>query len=287
MKYLKDKDKNYVIDGETFQKLTGSRAEVFHGTAYKTSGKLTKKDLIKNKNNRIVSVKKQKQAVKDNRLINLGFGFKKGEFGVVHLNPVKEQPSVFQSKSQKKSLNSRSYQFKSRSSKNPSLKSKSSQFKSVAIPSLKSKSSQFKSRSSKIPSLKSIKSRSSKNPSYKSISSRFKSVAIPSLKSKSSRIRLKSRSSQFKSVAIPSLKSLSSKNPSLKSIKSKSKSLSKNKKPKKTRKARAKKIKGGSSLNPSSYPFGDFDDLKGLGSFTQQEMLAAPNNTPNDLALLK
>ena len=180
------------------------------------------------------------------RLINLGFGFKKGEFGVVHLNPVKEQPSVF-----------------------------------------KSKSSQFKSRSSKNPSLKSIKSRSSKNPSYKSISSRFKSVAIPSLKSKSSRIRLKSRSSQFKSVAIPSLKSLSSKNPSLKSIKSKSKSLSKNKKPKKTRKARAKKIKGGSSLNPSSYPFGDFDDLKGLGSFTQQEMLAAPNNTPNDLALLK
>jgi len=259
MKYLKDKDKNYVIDGETFQKLTGSRAEVFHGTAYKTSGKLTKKDLIKNKNNRIVSVKKQKQAVKDNRLINLGFGFKKGEFGVVHLNPVKEQPSVF----------------KSRSSKNPSLKSKSSQFKSM---------------SSKNPSLKSIKSRSSKNPSYKSISSRFKSVAIPSLKSKSSRIRLKSRSSQFKSVAIPSLKSLSSKNPSLKSIKSKSKSLSKNKKPtkyKKTRKARAKKIKGGSSLNPSSYPFGDFDDLKGLGSFTQQEMLAAPNNTPNDLALLK
>jgi hypothetical protein len=284
MKYLKDKDKNYVINGETFQKLTGSRAEVFHGTAYKTSGKLTKKDLIKNKNNRIVSVKKQKQAVKDNRLINLGFGFKKGEFGVVHLNPVKEQPSVFQSKSQKNpSLKS----IKSRSSKNPSLKSKSSQFKSVAIPSLKSKSSQFKSRSSKNPSLKSIKSRSSKNPSYKSISSRFKSVAIPSLKSKSSRIRLKSRSSQFKSVAIPSLKSLSSKNPSLKSIKSKSKSLSKNKKPKKTRKARAKKIKGGSSLNPSSYPFGDFDDLKGLGSFTQQEMLAAPNNTPNDLALLK
>jgi len=242
MKYLKDQDKNYIINGETFKKLTGSRAEVFHGTAYKTSGKLTKKDLIKNKNNRIVSLKKHKQAEKDNRLVNLGYGFKEGEFGVVHLNPVKEKSS----------------QFKSRSSKNPSLKSKSSQFKSVAIPS-------FKNISSKPLS---FKSRSSKNPSLKSKSSQFKSVAIPSLREKSS---------QFKSR--------SSKNPSLKSIKSLPKSLPKNKQPRKTRKT--KKIKGGSSLNPSSYPFGDFDDLKGLGSFTQQEMLAAPNNTPNDLALLK
>ena len=287
MKYLKDKDKNYVIDGETFQKLTGSRAEVFHGTAYKTSGKLTKKDLIKNKNNRIVSVKKQKQAVKDNRLINLGFGFKKGEFGVVHLNPVKEQPSVFKSKSRSSrirlnSIKSNSSRIplksnnsiiplksvaipnlisnKSRSSKNPSLKLRSSQFKSRSsrIP-LKSNNSIIPLKSVAIPNLISNKSRSSKNPSLKSRSSQFKSI-----KSNSSRIRLNSIKS-----------------------KSKSKSKSKNKKPKKTRKARAKKIKGGSSLNPSSYPFGDFDDLKGLGSFTQQEMLAAPNNTPNDLALLK
>ena len=39
-------------------KRIGSRAEVFHGQATKTSGGLTKNDLIKNKIGRIVSKKK-------------------------------------------------------------------------------------------------------------------------------------------------------------------------------------------------------------------------------------
>ena len=40
------------------QKTIGSRAEVFHGTALKTSGGLTKDKLMKNKHGRIVSIKK-------------------------------------------------------------------------------------------------------------------------------------------------------------------------------------------------------------------------------------
>ena len=43
-------------------KRVGSRAEVMHGNALKTVGGLTKKDLMYNKQGRIVSVKKYKRA---------------------------------------------------------------------------------------------------------------------------------------------------------------------------------------------------------------------------------
>lgn len=39
-------------------KLVGSRAEVFHGSALRTTGRLTKDDLMKNKAGRIVSRKR-------------------------------------------------------------------------------------------------------------------------------------------------------------------------------------------------------------------------------------
>ena len=55
----------------------GSRAQVMHGTAMKTSGGLTKKNLRKNKHGRIVSVKASKSAKKNK---NLGsFKAKKGD----------------------------------------------------------------------------------------------------------------------------------------------------------------------------------------------------------------
>ena len=63
----------------------GSRAEVWHGNALKTSGGLRKKDLVKNKNGRLVSRKKQMTAKKDNRLVKAGYGTKKGVFGFVRL----------------------------------------------------------------------------------------------------------------------------------------------------------------------------------------------------------
>jgi len=61
----------------------GSRAEVFHGTAKKTTGGLTKKDLIKNKHGEIVSRKKHVTAKREKRLEKHGYFAKKGKFGYV------------------------------------------------------------------------------------------------------------------------------------------------------------------------------------------------------------
>jgi len=64
-------------------KTFGSRAEVFHGNAKKTSGGLTKKDLIKNKHGEIVSRKKHLTAKKEKRLEKHGYFAQKGKFGFV------------------------------------------------------------------------------------------------------------------------------------------------------------------------------------------------------------
>ena len=64
-------------------KTVGSRAEVFHGNAHHTSGKLFKKDLMKNKHGEIVSKKKHFQAKKDKRLEKAGYFTQKGKFGFV------------------------------------------------------------------------------------------------------------------------------------------------------------------------------------------------------------
>jgi hypothetical protein len=60
---------------------TGSRAQVWHGTAKKKSGGLTKNKLMMNKHGRIVSKKKHasgKKTIKN--LKKLGYVAKKGEF---------------------------------------------------------------------------------------------------------------------------------------------------------------------------------------------------------------
>ena len=81
MKYPKV-DGLYVIDGGKFKILTGSRAQVWHSTAYKTTGGLLKEDLLKNKHGEIVSKKKHEQESKDSNLIKHGYSFKKdGTFG--------------------------------------------------------------------------------------------------------------------------------------------------------------------------------------------------------------
>jgi hypothetical protein len=64
-------------------KTFGSRAEVFHGTAKKTSGGLEKKGLLKNKHGEIVSRKKHLSAKKEKRLEKYGYFAKKGKFGYV------------------------------------------------------------------------------------------------------------------------------------------------------------------------------------------------------------
>ena len=75
-----------VVKGVKYETLCGSRAQVMHGTAYKTSGGLTKKDLIQNKNGRIVSRKKHELAKREKRLLKAGYGTRKGHFGAVKLH---------------------------------------------------------------------------------------------------------------------------------------------------------------------------------------------------------
>ena len=80
-------------------KTFGSRAEVFHGNANKTTGGLTKKDLLKNKNGQIVSRKKHLTAKKEKRLEKFGFFAEKGKFGYVKKTGTKKGKS--RSKSRK------------------------------------------------------------------------------------------------------------------------------------------------------------------------------------------
>jgi len=80
-------------------KTFGSRAEVFHGTAKKTTGGLGKGGLIKNKNGEIVSRKKHLTAKKEKRLEKYGYFAKKGKFGYVK----KESKSGSKSRKSRKS----------------------------------------------------------------------------------------------------------------------------------------------------------------------------------------
>ena len=82
-RYTKNAHGHYVIKGKTYERLMGSRAEVWHGTAYKTSGGLTKKDLMYTKRGRWVSRKKHMTAKKEKRLEKHGYFAQKGKFGYV------------------------------------------------------------------------------------------------------------------------------------------------------------------------------------------------------------
>ena len=84
-KYSKSASGKYVIQGKSYEMLMGSRAQVWHGTAYKTSGGLTKHHLMQNKAGRIVSKDKHMTAKKERRLVKAGYGTKKGKFGFVRM----------------------------------------------------------------------------------------------------------------------------------------------------------------------------------------------------------
>jgi len=80
---VRQADGKYHIDGSTYKELFGSREKVMHGTAYKTTGGLTKSRIFMNKWGRIVSLKKHKTAKKEKRLQKYGYFAKKGKFGYV------------------------------------------------------------------------------------------------------------------------------------------------------------------------------------------------------------
>jgi hypothetical protein len=85
-KFSRSANGKYVVKGSNYEILIGTRAQVWHGTAFKTSGGLTKTALFKNSAGRIVSKAKHFSAKKENRLVKAGYGTKKGKFGFVKLN---------------------------------------------------------------------------------------------------------------------------------------------------------------------------------------------------------
>ena len=64
-------------------KAVGSKLEVWKGKAKHTSGGLIKKNLMKNKRGKVISIKKHAAGLKAmKRLKKLGYTTKKGQFGV-------------------------------------------------------------------------------------------------------------------------------------------------------------------------------------------------------------
>ena len=106
---MKAKDGKYHINGKVYDKLEGSRAEVGHGTAYKTSGGLLKKDLfykvIQSKKGktkgRWISLKKHQTAKKEKRLEKHGYFAQKGKFGYVKKTPKSKSPKKSKSKTRR------------------------------------------------------------------------------------------------------------------------------------------------------------------------------------------
>ena len=89
-KVMKSSDGKYHVDGHAYEKLVGSRAQVWHGTAYKTAyGRegLKKKNLLMNKHGHVVSRKKHDTAKKEKRLEKHGYFTQKGKFGAVKRSP--------------------------------------------------------------------------------------------------------------------------------------------------------------------------------------------------------
>jgi hypothetical protein len=64
----------------------GSRCKVMHGNANKTSGGLTKEDLMYNKQGKIVSIKMSNNAKKEKRLAKAGWTVHKGQFGAIPMH---------------------------------------------------------------------------------------------------------------------------------------------------------------------------------------------------------
>ena len=82
-KHSRTSSGKYSVAGKIHDMLIGTRAQVWHGTAYKKTGGLTKNDLMKNKSGRIVSKAKHNTAKREKRLVKAGFLTKKGQFGFI------------------------------------------------------------------------------------------------------------------------------------------------------------------------------------------------------------
>ena len=97
-RHQKQSDGMYHINGKKYEVLKGSRAKVYHGTAYKTSGGLTADKLEKNKHGHIVSRRKAATAKREKRLEKAGYKPTKGKF-VVMRKSMKNKSSKKKAKS--------------------------------------------------------------------------------------------------------------------------------------------------------------------------------------------
>lgn len=196
-RFKKGEDGKYHIHGNIYEMITGSRAQVWHKTAYETTGGLKKKDLMMNKHGRIVSIEKHKTAKKEKRLVKAGYFTKKGKFGFIKTNK----------KTQKT------------------------------------------------------------GGKYPKSFSRSRGGSLTPLKGGIYPDSVGMVSSTESGAVFPTTLGGTKKSSTLR-----------------------KMHKGGNlniPLNPSSFPFGENDNPTGLGSVSQQSFLVSPNNTPQDLALLK
>ena len=90
-KFMKASDGMYHIHGHKYPLLIGSRAQIWHGTAYKTKGGLTKSDLLMNKRGHVVSKKLYNRAKREKRLESAGYFTQKGKFGWVRRDGTKRK----------------------------------------------------------------------------------------------------------------------------------------------------------------------------------------------------
>ena len=91
----------YHINNHKYNILIGSRAQVWHGTAYKTPGGLTKHNLLINKHGRVVSKKKHTSAKKEKRLEKAGYKPQKGKFMLMRKSMKKPRSARRKNKSKR------------------------------------------------------------------------------------------------------------------------------------------------------------------------------------------
>ena len=84
-RHQRQADGLYHVGGKTFKLLRGTRAQVWHGTALETQGRLRKHQLMMNKHGRIVSKSKHNTAKREKRLLVHGWGTQRGKFGAVRV----------------------------------------------------------------------------------------------------------------------------------------------------------------------------------------------------------
>ncbi len=110
-KHMRADDGMYHIKGRKYELLVGSRAQVWHKTAYKTSSSavkpkgdaLTLSHLKMNKHGRVVSLAKSKKGpMMLKRLHNKGYFTKKGKFGYVKRSVSKSRSHKATKKHRKK-----------------------------------------------------------------------------------------------------------------------------------------------------------------------------------------